>query len=75
MRSSAERKSLGHIQPYLAVGLHVLPEQRGQPTPVGEFEQLSPLAVGQDVLQHQGVDVFTELLAAQVAVWVRIGES
>ncbi|WP_425465233.1 glycosyl hydrolase 115 family protein [Nonomuraea diastatica] len=53
---------ISYIQPYLAVGLDVLPEQRGQPAPVGGLEQRGPLGVGQDVLQHQRVDVFSELI-------------
>ncbi|WP_345580656.1 hypothetical protein [Nonomuraea rosea] len=54
-RVSAEGQPLGDVQPYLAVGLDVLPEQRGQPAAVGGLEQLGPCGVGEDVLEHQGV--------------------
>src|SRR6266568_6377748 len=46
-----------HIQPDLPVGPHVLPEQRGQAPAVGLAELPGPGLGGEDVLEHEGVDV------------------
>src|SRR5262249_13847933 len=46
-----------HVETDLAVGPDVLPEQRGQPAPVGGSEHGRPLLLGQGVLQHEGADV------------------
>lgn len=51
----------GHVEIDLAVRAHMGPEQWGQAAPVGGGEEVGPLWFAEDVLEHQGVYLLTEL--------------
>jgi hypothetical protein len=59
---TSDPEACAHVKADLAVRADVLPEERGQPAPVGRPEHPGPLLLGEGVLKHEGVDVFSELL-------------
>src|SRR6266851_1611441 len=52
----SDGQAASKVERDLAVGAHVLPEQRAEPPPVGQGQQGGPFGFGQDLLKHEGVD-------------------
>ncbi len=56
-RGGGEGEAPGHVELDFAVGQDVGPEQRGQGAEVFGGEDVGPFGFGEDVLDHQRVDV------------------